>query len=1003
MKPRVFSLAMLSGSMDDDIIIPFLDGLVEAGYQGVCPHPRNGLKVPYPSRLYWQKLSRLIELAQQRGLEIWHYDEFPYPSGQLAGILTEDHPHMAAQMLVFDPIDINANREGYIDIGRGSLLALIRYKQTSKSTFSDIQDVTEDTGMLLDSWVCREANNLGYTATKRLHREDHERAFPARASRYYVPETPLKTNEKLIAIRSKVTSYQSYQGLRKPDLTRPEVTEVFASRIYTKLSEIGKEHHLINTPVFQDEVTFYSSYPWNDIIESRLRALWGTDFAVNLWKLQNTEITGWEFARFQYRTLCAELLEQNWYIKIKDCCHQNDLRMTGHLPGEESISGHVQIMGDAFKNLSHFDIPGYDIISSTLPDDIDRSHATGIKLVQSVAWIEGRKPTMAEAFGANGFHQDLQRNRTVLAWLAAHDIKQICDHATFSDSRSVTKYDAPPIHNRFNPMHKGAPDLWNWHHWFCDLMDHYQFNPTTLVLFPFDALTRYTTLEKHWEPQIALLESFFHYMCMHSLDCVFLPSHLLPEVEIAKRGFSFRGHRYENFVVPPFRSLHESTFAQLEKLQNTSGFSWILPEEETGISLFGENYPESTFVEIAAFQTKSCTENDMITAGSSWFNDVLHSPLEHVHSAKSVMKSLRLDLNTRERLLVLVNPHDETIEVSAPHFGRAMAQPPEDLRLQINRHHHDRKVLLPPRATAVFEYDKAEIQPPKTSSVLSPVSSKWRVKGHNYWNLKTGNLHLQHLGTIPFVPTAVSLLGQKVTQSGTFEPSVHNVANLEEPRKFKADFPIHIDHKLSHLSLLLDIDSMPPGAKWFWDDTHLRAKAQDIFETKNNVYSIPPKLLTVGEHQLRMESTVTNGAQGILERPVLLGDFAITNTAPVHLAPLSREWQQVKSTFPLWQEAGIPEAFGPVEYEFEYEVTSVADAQLELPACIGVAAISINGENLGRNNWEPRIIPLPKVLLREGKNIITIILHGSWNNIFSRLNERKNGMREKPVLRILES
>jgi len=997
MKPRVFSLAMLSGSMDDAIIISFLDGLVEAGYQGVCPHPRNGLKVPYPSRLYWQRLSRMIELAQQRGLEIWHYDEFPYPSGQLAGIMTEDHPHMAAQMLVFEPVEIITNEDGYIDIGRGSLLALIRYKESHKSTFSDIEDVTSDTGMLLDSWVCKDTNNLGYTATNRLHCEDHERAFPLRASRYYVPETPLKANEKLIAIRSDVTSYESYQGLRKPDLTRPEVTDYFASRIYTKLSEVGKNHHLINTPIFQDEVTFNSSFPWNDTIEEKLRSLWGKDFAANLWKLHHPNIAGWEFARFQYRNLCAELLEHNWYIKIKDCCYENSLRMTGHLPGEESISSHAQIMGNAFKNLSHFDIPGYDIISSTLPDDIDRSHATGIKLVQSATWIEGRKPTMAEAFGANGFHQDLQRNRTVLSWLATHDIKQICDHATFSDSRSMAKYDAPPIHNRFNPMHKGAPDLWKWHHWFCDLMDHYQFNPTTLVLFPFDALTRYTTVEKYWQEQVALLESFFHYLCMHSLDCVFLPSHLLSEVEIAKSGFTFRGHRYENFVVPPFHSLHESTFTQLGKIQNTPGFSWILPEKETGISIFGNNNPEGTVVEVSAFHAKSCVEEEMVNAGSSWFNDVLHSPLEHVRSAKSIMKSLRLDLKTRERLLVLINPHDEEIEVRAPHFGKAMSQPPENAALQISNHHHDTKVFLPPRATAVFEYDKKENRCKISTTVIAPSSSKWRVTWQNYWNLKTGKQRLQTHEEVAFSPGAISTVWKL---SNASESPIHITTDLKNPLDYQANFLIHIDKHLPHLSFVLDIDSMPPGAVWFWDDIKLLSKEQDIFETKNTVYIIPPELLTAGEHQLHMQSTVSNGAQGIMERPILFGNFEIAQTEPLHLAPLSRDWRVVESTFPLWQEAGMPETFGPVEYEFEFNVPAITEAQLELPACIGVAEIKINGESWRRNNWEPRIIPVPKVLLYEGKNTIAITLLGSWNNIFSHLNKRENGFRDLPVLRV---
>jgi len=132
----------------------------------------------------------------------------------------------------------------------------------------------------------------------------------------------------------------------------------------------------------------------------------------------------------------------------------------------------------------------------------------------------------------------------------------------------------------------------------------------------------------------------------------------------------------------------------------------------------------------------------------------------------------------------------------------------------------------------------------------------------------------------------------------------------------------------------------------------------------------------------------------------LFGDFEIAKTEPLHLTPLSSKWRKAKSTFPLWQEAGMPETFGPAEYEFEFDVLSISDAQLELPKFIGVAEITINGENLCRNNWEPRIIPVPKVLLREGKNTITITVHGSWNNIFSHLNKRENGLRDFPVLRV---
>jgi len=1000
MKNRVFSLAMLSGSMDDAIIIPFLDGLVEAGYQGVCPHPRNGLKVPYPSRLYWQRLARFIELAQARGLEIWHYDEFPYPSGQLGGVLVEDHPHLASQTLALETITAAPDANGFIDIGRGTLVALARCRLDDKSTFKAIHDVTADTGMHLDSWICNEAHNLGYTATTHIHREDHERAFPKRISRYYAPETPLQDNEILIAIKA-TPGNANYQGLHKPDLTRPEVTQFFADHIYTQLSQIGAAHHLANTPIFQDEVTFYSSFPWNEEIHQTLRSQWGQEFAGNLLALFNTNIHGWENARFQYRTLCADLLEKNWYITIKEHCHRHQLQMTGHLPGEETFGGHAQIIGNAFKNLRHFDIPGYDIISSTLPDDIDRCHATGIKLVQSAAWIDGRKPTMAEAFGANGFHQDLQRNRTVLAWLGVHDIKQICDHATFSDSRSLTKYDAPPIHNRFNPMHKGAPDLWKWFQWFCDLMDQYQFDPQTLVLFPFDALTLFTLQEKQWKAQTSLLESFFHYLCAYSLDCVFLPSHQLPEVKATADGFIFQGHHFSHFIIPPFSSLHKSTFEALQQWQQLPGFCWVLPEDTTGITLFGEDHPKSTFIPITAAQIKNCSEDELVKTGANWFADMLDSPLHQWQSPRSVIKSLRINPQNQEKLLVIINPHDDPIEITAPYFGAPLPQPPEHCAMEIITEKDISKVLLAPRATAIFRHQKStsiKINSP-TYRTITPEKCQWRIAGDNFWNVKKGNLHLESHTQIPFATKAVSALWT-LTPNATHPQFDYHP--LPRQLKLEATFPLHLNTIIPSLSLILDLDSMPRGARWFWDEYELPHTIRDIFETQNNVYDIPTSLLTAGAHQLHMSATIENGAQGILERPILQGDFVIAGEYPLHLDRRSHQWQDAKSTFPHWREVGFPEAFGPAEYSCDFIIPDLTTGNilLELPSCIGIAKITLNGQNVGRNNWEPRLIPLPKVLLHDGRNTVQITLHGSWNNIFSRLNYRENGLHQMPVLRV---
>jgi hypothetical protein len=103
-----------------------------------------------------------------------------------------------------------------------------------------------------------------------------------------------------------------------------------------------------------------------------------------------------------------------------------------------------------------------------------------------------------------------------------------------------------------------------------------------------------------------------------------------------------------------------------------------------------------------------------------------------------------------------------------------------------------------------------------------------------------------------------------------------------------------------------------------------------------------------------------------------------------------------------WPELGMPQGFGPVDYEFDYELSEAQASEnweLQLSPCIGVAEVSVNGELQGRTSWEPRVVSINGSTLAAGTNHIRVRLHGSWNNVFSTLNRLENGLRSTPMLR----
>jgi hypothetical protein len=997
---------MLNSTLDDAEIIPFLDGLKAAGYEGVCLHPRDGLRVPYATRAYWQKIDRIFGLARERGFAIWHYDEYPFPSGMAGGNIPADDPSCAVRGLEFKVLDTTPNRDGAIEVGPESLLALVRYRMDESGQKFEVRDVTADCGPYIDTWVWGEWHNKFYTGALNVHEELHERGVADRFTRVYLPAEPLQPDERLLAVKIVTEPFRANLPGR-PDVTRPEVTDRFLEQIYSRLADLSQKHGLENTPVFQDEVTFGATWPWNAEIENRLRPLWDENFAEKLAGLHAPDIAGWEAARYEYRAAAHDAFEQNWFRRVAEYCHAHGLQMTGHLAGEESIIGHCQLLGDAFKNLARFDIPGFDIISSTIPDGINRSSELGIKVVQSAAWCAGRKPTMVEVFGANGFHSDLQRQRNVLAWLGVHDLTTVFDHSAYMSSKSIRKYDAPPLSTRFNPLVAGRSDLWEWHNWFADLMEEYSFDPQTLVLFPFESLARYCTPETElWRAEVSLLETWFHYLFAASLDAVLLPSHRLGEVEATGNGFRFEGRDFQNFVVPPFASFHKEVWQGVLPLAKCAGFAWCAPRGHEEITVFGAK-GEAEKQRIPTQRVFPCDEAELLKKQATWFDAVLDSPLRDLESDVTILKTRRRKASG-ETLQIVINPHDEAICIrTSGELGEPVAQP----HTGASEYSAHGERTLAPREVLIFrqamEPNTTIALQDKKSEELHPVASRMRFVAPNHLKLRAGTIQLEGYDSRDFSPAPVSSLWslRGIEYSGP-HPVIAPLYSREKlPRalKVEAAFPLLLDEALPNLKVLLDDESAPEELQVRWDGVLLAPRPEDVYDQNNTVYPMPPEALRAGAHQLTFQGFAKNGAQGFLERPILIGDFLAKDLEPRRTPRLralprdSRDWSGAG-----WPQLGMAEGFGPVDYEFVFALDAEQAKrswELQLSLHTGVAEVFLGETLQGRSSWEPHHVPLST--LHVGENRVRVRVHGSWNNVFSTLNRLENGLTALPVLQCL--
>jgi hypothetical protein len=90
----------LNDRCEDILIDRQIEEFVQGGIETVVLHPRDGLLLPYGSDDWFDFVRTTTLKLASRGIEVWLYDEDPYPSGNAGGRIVIDHPELAARSIV---------------------------------------------------------------------------------------------------------------------------------------------------------------------------------------------------------------------------------------------------------------------------------------------------------------------------------------------------------------------------------------------------------------------------------------------------------------------------------------------------------------------------------------------------------------------------------------------------------------------------------------------------------------------------------------------------------------------------------------------------------------------------------------------------------------------------------------------------------------------------------------------------------------------------------------
>ena len=116
-----------NGNLDREEIVRQIGEMHDQGISGFIIHPRQGMELPYLSETYFEYIDLAVEQAKKWDMEVWLYDEYPYPSGVTAGQVTLDHPEYQCKMLDMKEHQAEAGETVVMDMPWGQILSAKAY------------------------------------------------------------------------------------------------------------------------------------------------------------------------------------------------------------------------------------------------------------------------------------------------------------------------------------------------------------------------------------------------------------------------------------------------------------------------------------------------------------------------------------------------------------------------------------------------------------------------------------------------------------------------------------------------------------------------------------------------------------------------------------------------------------------------------------------------------------------------------------------------------------
>ena len=342
---------------------------------------RTYLSPDYLSEEYVELVYYAFQVAEEKGMYTWLYNEGGFPSGMACGQIRKAHPELAQKMIGSEKVIVPAGTA-----------------------------YTEPEGCLA--------------------------SFAVEASDTDVSEKPVLMrimNGAVFALDTEVTQYFMKDATLLTDI-RSDNAELKNTEIFLKLThealkaKFGEHMGKEVTMMFDDEAGMGR---WTRGLERMFLEKYGYDICDYMPYIAcelEPETEAQFRAKSDYCMLCGELVTENYFAAMRRWLNQHNMLSVGHLDMDHcSDAPFIKRYGNMMKMLRQFDVPGVDVIWNQVSYPQNgrccyEGNGFFPRLASSAARQQGHSKCLTESFAVYGSHVVPEEMRFVVNFQAVRGI-----------------------------------------------------------------------------------------------------------------------------------------------------------------------------------------------------------------------------------------------------------------------------------------------------------------------------------------------------------------------------------------------------------------------------------------------------------------------------------------------------------------------------------------------------------------------------------------------------